>query len=401
MDLIFLMSAFIAFAARIYLSQITDLTSYGDLLTFKAWALSLLDNGPGTFYSKIWSDYLPGYLYVIWGVAWLGQQLSSLSIHLSDEFLYKLPSMATDILNSWIIYLLIQQFASKKKALITSIFSLFNPAVLANSTFWGQADSFMTFFLLSSFYLLVKGEYALSALMIGLGQTVKPIAVLAIPFYLTFLLLSKVRIQKIFLFCLIVFSTVVISFIPFNDKNIFQFILERHLQTSNQYPYTSVNAINFWSLVTKFWEPDTQLFLGLTLHTWGIILFLTVYLPTLTLAILKLRQVKNQTLLLSFALTISYLAMYIFLTRMHERHLFFAMSFLTLIIPTLPKISIVLSSALFLLYIFNLYFAFSQINKSSLAIGQGVFVSLSILILVILFNTIRIFLKKFFIRNEV
>lgn len=395
------MAALAALIIRIYLSQITSLTSYGDLLTFKAWGIFLFDNGPQHFYSKIWSDYLPGYLYVMWGVSWLGHWLSSLSINLSDEFLYKLPSIITDILNAWVIYLLIQQFASKKKALITSCFALFNPAALANSTFWGQADSFVTFYLLSSFYFLTKGEYYLASLLIALGQTVKPIAIFVAPIYLFFLLVNRVRIQKIMLMGAIAALVMIIYFLPFSDRNIFQFILDRHLQTSNQYPYTTVNAINFWSLVTKFWESDQQVFLGLTLHNWGTILFSIVYLALLALVFLGLKRVKNQTLFLSFALAIVYLAMYIFLTRMHERHLFYGMSFTILLLPVLPKIGLILSATIFPLYIFNLYFAFSQINKGSLSIDQSMFTFLSILSLIILFNIIRVFIKKFFTGNGI
>ena len=52
---------------------------------------------------------------------------------------------------------------------------------------------------------------------------------------------------------LVVFTA---GFVPFwNHGNIISFIYERLGISLNQYPYTSVNAFNFWGLI-GFWKTD-------------------------------------------------------------------------------------------------------------------------------------------------
>lgn len=358
---IFLFFGIISLIIKIPLTQY--FTHYGDLITFKAWGLNLAENGFQTFYSNVWSDYLPGYLYILSLLSYIQNLFSSIGFPIKDELLFKLPSILTDFGNGLFIYLITSIYTKQKYALLIGIFALFNPAFLANSTLWGQAESFMMFFLLSGFYFYLKQNYIASAILIGLGQVIKPIAVFLIPIFLLHLLVTNVKVSKIFIFIALIFVTITISFIPFtNQINIFEFILERHTNTANQYPYTSLNAFNLWAITTNFWVSDKLIYLGLTLHTWGIIILGTIYTILLTLVYFK-RKLENPTLFLAYILTIVYLAVFLFLTRIHERHMFYGLTFTILLLPIASWTHRAAIIGLHAICLINLYYAFSQINN--------------------------------------
>lgn len=338
-------------------------THYGDLLTFKAWGLHLAQNGFQNFYSSVWSDYLPGYLYILTFLGYIQNFFLSYGFSIKDEILYKFPSLLTDFGNGLFIYLITCMFTKQKYALLTGIFALFNPAFLANSTFWGQAESFMMFFLLSSFYFLLKQNYLASALLIGFGQTVKPIAIFLIPIFILHLSLTKVKLNKILIFFLLILTTIIVVFTPFtNQLNIFEFILERHQVTANQYPYASLNAFNFWAITTNMWKSDELTYLGLTFHSLGIIILSILYITLLAIIYHK-RKVEYKSTFLCCILAITYLAVFLFLTRIHERHMFYGLSFTTLLLPVVSWTNRIAILGVHLLYIINLYYAFSQINN--------------------------------------
>lgn len=385
------------FLLRLILADsLKHFTVYTDLLSFQAWSLQLATEGFKTFYTSVWSDYLPGYLYVLWLMGYIFNFLSTHSLNIPVEIFYKLPSMIADCLNALFLYLIALKFTSPKKAIIAAAIFLANPAIFANSTLWGQADSFMALFLLSSFYYLLEGRLWLSALLLGIGQTVKPIAVLALPIFLIYIILRKSFKYSGAIFLAIFTLTVIISFIPFNNTgNLLQFIVDRHLVTSNQYPYTSVNAINFWSIVTSLWKSDQIFYAFLTLQQWGYLLFIILYGFLLTITCFRLRENRNNALFSSFVLAICYFGMYLFLTRMHERHLFFGLSFISLVIPILSPLSAVIVSGSFLIYLVNLYYAYSQIKKDPLILDSNIIFFLSLSILVIFFYLLIIFIRKY------
>lgn len=375
----FLLLATIAYILRLVLANnFSQFTVLNDINSFHSWGINLAENGPRNFYSG-WSDYLPGYLYVLWLLALLEKWLIT-HLLLQWEILFKLPSILSDIGSGLFIFLIAKKFTTQKRALTTSIVFLFNPAFFANSTLWGQADSIITFFLLSSFYYLLEGKYIFSALTLSLAQVIKPIAILSLPFYLIFLFKNKVSKLRIFSFLTLIGFVVVLAFIPFNNSdNLFRFILERHSITSNQYPYTSVNAFNFWAITTRLWEPDTFTFLNISFHNWGNLLFLSFYLFLIGLYLTIKSTTNNVPKLLTMLLALIYLGMFIFLTRMHERHLYYGLTYLSLILSNLNFFGIFLVVILYLVHLVNLYYPYSQATLKPLILSQNEIVYLSVI----------------------
>src|SRR3990170_5288494 len=227
-------------------------TFFIDVNSFIAWSNTLVEGVFKNFYLSVWSDYLPGYLYVLWFLGKLGS-----FVHLDQLFLFKLPAIASDLATGYLIYLIVKKIKSPKAGLIASAFYIFNPALIFNSTLWGQVDSLTALFYLLSIYLIGVNSLA-SALVLSIGSAFKPQVALAAPIVLMLMLKNHWNPKKIMGYILLSAAVFLLIFLPFNlpDKNPLIFVFERIGATLNQYPYGSVNAFNFWGL-WGFWKPDS------------------------------------------------------------------------------------------------------------------------------------------------
>ena len=153
---------FFGLIVRIILSPF--LTLKLDQNTFIAWSVNLVEKGFDRFYLG-WSDYFPGYMYVLWF-------LGKIRGVFPDVFLYKLPAILSDIFCGYLIFKIAGKYVNEKISLIISSLYLFNPAVISNSTLWGQVDSIVVLFSLLSLYFFEK-SIVLSALFLYFGTLVK------------------------------------------------------------------------------------------------------------------------------------------------------------------------------------------------------------------------------------
>src|SRR3990172_10906220 len=87
-----------------------------DFNTFLAWSMRLANIPLREFY-KEWSDYLPGYLYVLM----IFGKINLLGL-IPQTLLYKLPAILSDLGTAIAIYLIVKRVVSKKLALIASGF---------------------------------------------------------------------------------------------------------------------------------------------------------------------------------------------------------------------------------------------------------------------------------------
>lgn len=273
-----------------------------DQNTFIAWSNILARSGFASFYHG-WSDYLPGYLYILWVLGKI-----NLSGILPQFLLYKLPAIFADIATGFLIYKILSKSKGVKWGIIGAAVYLFNPAVFANSAMWGQADSLTALTSVAAVYFM-PGNYLLSAIFLSVGTLVKPQVAFIFPVILFLMLRNKWRIAKILSYGITSLAVFIAGFIPFWDHgNFISFLNERLGVSLNQYPYTSVNAFNFWGLA-GFWKPDNIYF-----QTGGYVLVLTL----LVFLLVKLWKVKNPEY---YVLSFVFGASFVFFTRMHERHL--------------------------------------------------------------------------------
>lgn len=314
--------------------------------TFVAWANSLASNGFKTFYND-WSDYLPGYLYVLWFLGKLNLQISNLQV-----ILFKIPAILADLTTAYLIYFILnKQKNTKKWAIFTSVIYLFNPAIFANSSLWGQVDSLTSFFSLFSIYIF-PSNYLISAISLAIGTLIKPQAAFILPAILYMFFKNKKRFIDLLGYCISGLLVFIAGFIPFNNTtNLFQFIATRLSVSANQYPYGSVNAFSFWAIF-GFWKPDNiAVWIGLGMSITIIVL--------ITLIIYKKKIINGEYLIAA----VSFFVTFMFLTRMHERHLLPVFAPLLLASSTNPII-LVIYAGLSMTYLANLAYAYYWITDN-------------------------------------
>lgn len=323
-------------------------TLHLDQGTFIAWSLDLSQNGFKNFFNG-WSDYLPGYLYILY----LLGKINLLNL-IPQEILYKLPAIFADLATGYLIYKILIKTKTEKWALIGSVIYLFNPAILANSSLWGQVDSFVALFSLLAIYLFPHFSI-LSSVALATGTLIKPQVAFIFPVILFMFYQNRKSLLSLLNYCFIGLLVFALGFIPFwNHGNLFQFILERLTLSSSQYPYTSVNAFNFWG-ISGFWRSDT--------YQW-IVGLLVVLCITIITFIKIIRKTKNPQYLLAGIILAS---SFMFMTRMHERHFLPALVFLA--ISSIENRQLLLPYIGFSLgYVFNLYYAYVWITDNFKAI---------------------------------
>mgnify|MGYP001558558194 FL=1 len=307
--------------------------------TFVAWGNSLTSGGFKNFYNG-WSDYLPGYLYVLWILGKINLVLPFL-----QTITFKLPAIFADIATGYLIYKII----GNKKGIIFSILYLFNPAIFANSTLWGQVDSLTALFSLFAIYIFPK-NYIFSAISLAVGTLIKPQAAFIFPAILYLFFTNKKKITDLMKYGIVGLLVFTAGFIPFNSiSNLFRFILERLTISSGQYPYGSINAFSFWGIF-GFWKPDNITFwVGLGAS----IILITI----ITIIIYRKKIVNGEYLVSSLSLLITFL----FMTRMHERHMLPVLAPLLISTVTNPVLFLVYGG-LSITYIANLAYAFYWIK---------------------------------------
>jgi dolichyl-phosphate-mannose-protein mannosyltransferase len=334
-----------------------------DFYTFQFWSRDLVQHGFRSFYDVAICDYLPGYLYILMGVGKVFYWFLNHGKLLDILLVYKMPAILADIVNGGLIFLIAEKLMSKKAAKKTSAIFVFNVALLANSTWWGQVDSVISLFLLLSLYLLLLKRYGLSALTLGLAQVIKPVAILVVPIYILWMSREKIKISKWFWLGLSFTVPIILAFIPFfQGGNFIGFIWNRYRITSGFYPLITLNAFNFWGAVSvatnQAWQKvsDQTMWGPLSLQNWGYVLFGTSYLGVL---VSFRKKIGVKTLILANCL--NYFLFFMFFTRMHERHVYYALVFLSILVLTFKKTwQKFIGFIPFGVYLLNFYFSYQQ-----------------------------------------
>ena len=170
-----------AFLLRLALVLLADY--HPDLINHLDWGERFWDYGPRAFYSQSiwrasWPNQPPGTIYLFAFLMKLYQKLFSLAwwlnlkIALFPSFIFpflekklpvimvKLPFILADLALGWLIYQLVaKELGRQRSARWASGLFLFNPALIYNSTIWGQTDSLINFLALLSFWAMIKRCY--------------------------------------------------------------------------------------------------------------------------------------------------------------------------------------------------------------------------------------------------
>lgn len=325
-----------------------------DTSTWFAWAIRLENFDFSHFYSKdYFSDYTPGYLYVLSLLGFLRNLLV-----LPDNIFYlllKIPAITAELIIGLLVYKEARKYTPEITAIIVSSAILFNPALIFNSAVWGQIDSILTLLILATVIALKRNYLILSSVFFGLALLVKPQAIAIAPLII-FYFIKHFRISSLLKLILPGFITVsVLAFAFFPDRTLKSLTLHI-INTANEYPYTSVNAYNSWGVI-GFWVSDQIHWNALTYQRWGYVLMAIYWL---ILGYFYFKKKLSAYALAAFAT----MGFFFLPTRVHERYLYPAIIFLILTISLLrSKLLLVLTVLLSLLHLFNLYYIYVYYNE--------------------------------------
>lgn len=117
-----------------------------DISCFKAWAAYTHDYGfNNMYYRDFFLDYPPGYLYVLYIIEAFRRLFGVDQYAQSYTLMIKLAPILSDIACTAALWVLARKKLGEKSALLIASAYLFCPAVIVNSSVWGQADSFARF----------------------------------------------------------------------------------------------------------------------------------------------------------------------------------------------------------------------------------------------------------------
>ena len=348
----------IAIAVRLY-GATTPAQIY-DIGTFEAWSRSFWLHTPQAFFTSTWSDYLPLPI------------MTFAPISLLSDFLHAPFGLVFKLLHSFLELLLlyfIARFPILRSSYIT-ILLLLSPVLIGDTSFWGQVDSIPALLVLLSLTGLitpgVKSSHlprgkantpGVSGILFGLAVAYKPIMILAAPILWVVALKKSPRWWSFPAVSLIVFF---LTAIPTGGLSFVSHLFTRIFAQVGTYPYLTINAFNFWSLIpTSSWLPDSLSVFGLSAQSLGFALFA---LFTLT-ALNHWRKHHFASKYAPRLIATIFILFYTFTTRMHERHLLFGLPFLALA-SYYQRFLLIPYVIYSLLYALNLYAAFFWVAHS-------------------------------------
>lgn len=362
----------ISLIIRMYLSQFEGYSS--DIWYFKIWSRAAYYNEFQDFYSSVWSDYPPFYIYILWAVGFIYHFFSS-SFDINTTMftiLIKSPANIIDIVTSFLIFMIVKKYAEFRTALLIMLSYLFNPAIIYNSAVWGQVDSINTIFILLTLFFMVSGKLELAGVSMAVAILAKPQSLLILPLFVILtiktlkvkILPVKTRISRLARISMIFSGVFITLALPFHLRSlkitdVLVKIIRPYTTGYDEYAYTSLNAFNLWAF-PGFWKPDDLPFLFLSYRLWSYILFGILFIYVLYVTV-KSRDNR----IIYFASAILFFGFFMLFTRVHERYLFPMFAPLAVMMYMDRRLVFIYWIMTFT-FLFNLYYVlhFSHIGQS-------------------------------------
>ncbi|MCX9012920.1 MAG: hypothetical protein OIN66_17600 [Candidatus Methanoperedens sp.] len=311
-----ILALLISFILRMYLSQFEG--HWMDIWHFKEWSRAAYLNGFTYFYTSVWSDYPPFYIYILWLVGAVYKLFFSFSFDMNTPvfaILLKIPANAMDITAAFLIFSIVKKYKGFRIAFPTMLFYAFNPAIVYNSAVWGQVDSVFTLFILLTLMFFVSRRPELAGVSMAIAILTKPQSLLLLPLFAILIVKNHklLKLTKIFVISAAIF---IILALPFYFRSSLFLLIKAYGAAYNEYSFTSLNAFNLWAF-SGFQKPDSMVFFFLSYRVWSYILFglLFVYVAYKT--------VKNEDKKsVYFATAVIFFGFFMLFTRIHERYLF-------------------------------------------------------------------------------
>jgi dolichyl-phosphate-mannose-protein mannosyltransferase len=311
-----------------------------DMASYIAWGERMRALGPGAFYAEdVFADYAPGYIYVFWFTSIFQNAFFDGASTGVIHFLYRFPPVLSDLATTAIIYFVVLRLVRERTdeaaesaplwSAVAAACYAFNPAVIFNSSAWGQTDSVFTLFMLVAFLLLLGDRPVWSMLVFAVAFLVKPQAISIAP-VLGVGLLTFYPPRRVAAALGAGLALGIALIVPFFGLDFVRRFLDVLRNATDVYPYTSLWTYNLWGIY-GFWKDDrVGGFLGMTPRQIGLVLYLLAAGGGVAWLVYELRRTTDRFFtMLMFAVYFTFLPVMV-LTRMHERYLYPLFAFLLL-----------------------------------------------------------------------
>ncbi len=305
---------FVKLALLRYLTGVTV-----DLMQFESWGRAMVQFGPAHVYDPEFScRYTPAYLYALWPAAAMAPNLPEYS----RIFIESVPIIA-DFLLAVTVYAASRRVGPLRLALPTTLLVALNPALIYDSTVWGQNDSAITFPLLLSVVMAAESRYAIAWALAIVAALIKAQGLVLLPI-LAWWTLATGRYRDWLKAAGAALVTAVVVLAPFQLDHPWHFALDVYATSMGSFPWASVNAFNLMLALGGLVVPDRdKLFGPVSFFMLGNVLFGAVYVLAGWIA-----WRRRTPWGLMFSVFIVYLGMFMFVPRMHERYLYYALALL-------------------------------------------------------------------------
>lgn len=314
----------LALVIRLVLAPLIEGFS-SDIGIFRFWSQEAAKNLTGMYEGDFFLDYPPFYLYFLYLIGNIANLLGLTGGESLYILLIKLPSICADIVTGYLLYRLAKNRLPGVWPLIIAGIYVFNPAVIINSTIWGQVDSFLVMLLAFGYILLNTEKPQYAAIPLAAAVLTKPQGLIFLPIIL-YELIKRKDIKLLLKTAAYGIISIIIIILPFALRQEPTWIIKLFFNTAEGYKYASLNAFNFFSLVGANLAKDSETFILFSYRTWG---FIFIFITLVFTAILYFKG-KGSQLLYVGALVLS-LGVFILSVRMHERYMFPVLFFILVI----------------------------------------------------------------------
>lgn len=404
---------------------------HGDMTNYNGWGKYILDHGPSTIYSfsfkgELLSDanYPPLMLWLctlisqvvillknaVWQLNLLIPAFPSRLVFFFESqmpyiYIFKLILILSDLMIAWLIYLFLkkQHPPPDNLPLIGAGLILFNPAVIYGSTIWGQIDILPVVFILAGIYvLLFKKRVGVSSLFFAAAVLFKQTTIIFLPVYFL-TVLKYFDVKKLSKALIIFVISLWIGYAPFvqNWNGIFSplTVYLTKVQFAADNFFTTKSAWNFWFLLHDFRQVNdlSPVIFGVSYKSIGyglvflclMMVFVKFWRNKLTKKTLDPKPVLHLLFLTAFF-------SFLFLTRLHERHLLQAVP-LFIVLMEKNKQYFVQLIFISLFIVANLYYVWHPVSLI-LSAGVAAVLSIKFAIIILLILCLYNFRKFFFLK---
>lgn len=346
----------------------------GDMYSFSQWMHTLFDEGFAGYYSKYGISYPPLHMFIVYITGFINSKLGFSDLSAGQITLFKFPSILCDAITAYLIYRIAKKNLSCKLGTLLAAFYLLNPAIIINSTIWGQVDSIYTLFIVLMCYMVSEKKLRTAYFIFAISMLFKYQALIFTPILIYGIIdqvfLVDFSIKKLINHLLNGIAAILFLFtmhFPFifgngNALENMSTIFNEYKGSLTAYPFASLNAYNFWTLCGQNLQSQDKTFMMISYKTFGTISILALIIFSLYIA-LKIKEDKSKyTLIASFIIS----TMFIFSVRMHERYLYPVIILLIVTYMIKPvKDLIFIGSCFSIVQFLNVSFIMFNLNTSS------------------------------------